>query len=543
MQSFLFSPIPSTFQDDSVPGNWRLLKLLNIYRLALAGLLILLFVTDYLFPPLASQSKFLFVLCSVFYFTSGLRFHRQLRRRVPRLEIQIVSHIGLDILIIILLIHASGGVDSGLGSLLVLPIACGSILTKGRAALVPAAVAAIMVLLQVIISDVGQLTEHPQYIHAGVLGLTYFATTVLVILLSRRLRESEDLARKRSVDLANMSQLTEHIIQRMQTGIIVIDAGNEIRLINESAWHMLGMPATSKTPRLSQVSPELHRQITLWQENPDRLSEVIRPTPTHVDIMPRFAQVGNDATQGVLIYLEDTSAMTQHAQQLQLAALGRLTASIAHEIRNPLGAISHAGQLLSESPNLDDNDQRLTRIIGDHTQRLNTIVTNIMQISRRNSSHIERFRLKPFVERCVSEFLTGQTIDPGSITIHIDPEEVDVRCDPSHLQQILVNLCDNGLHHGKPKSGTTRLQIRGGVTPEFQRPFLDIIDNGPGIAAEEVPHIFEPFFTTSPIGTGLGLYISRQLAECNQAHLNYVGLPTGGACFRITFQDPRRNIY
>lgn len=472
-----------------------------------------------------------------------MHFHKQIRTQKPRLDLQVYSNIGIDILVIILLTHASGGISSGLGSLMVLPIACGSILLRGRAALFPASMAAISVLLQQFVSDVGQITKDPLYIQAGILGLTYFATTGLVVLLAGRIRESEALAQKRGVDLANMSQLTEHIIQRMQTGIIVIDTDNRIRLINESAWHMLGMPATSKTPQLGKISPELSRQVMDWKDNPDLLSQVINPTPTHVDIMPRFAQIGNDISQGVLIYLEDTSAMTQQAQQLQLASLGRLTASIAHEIRNPLGAISHAGQLLSESPNLDHNDERLTSIIADHTQRLNTIVTNVMQISRRNSSCVERFSLKPFIERCISEFLTGQSVDPTSISIDIVPADVEVRFDPSHLQQILVNLCDNGLRHSQNSSARTRLILRGGITPEFQRPFLDIFDYGPGIDPEDSPHIFEPFFTTSPIGTGLGLYISRQLAECNQAHLNYVATPTGGACFRITFQDPRRNIY
>ncbi|MDH5458801.1 MAG: HAMP domain-containing histidine kinase, partial [Nitrospinota bacterium] len=252
---------------------------------------------------------------------------------------------------------------------------------------------------------------------------------------------------------------------------------------------------------------------------------------------------GADPGQGVLIYLEDTSAMTQQAQQLQLASLGRLTASIAHEIRNPLGAISHAGQLLNESPNLDHHDKRLTQIISDHTQRLNTIVSNIMQISRRNSSYVERFSLKPFIERCIAEYKTGQTITDKAIRVDIHPDDVEVRFDPSHLQQILVNLCDNGLRYSEDRQGQVQIELRGGITAEYQRPFLDIIDHGPGIDAHDAPHIFEPFFTTSPTGTGLGLYISRQLAECNQAHLNYIVIPTGGACFRITFQDPRRNIY
>jgi len=543
MQPYLLANHDQRDQDADNPTSWRLLYFLNAYRLGLSGLLIGLYFTDHLFTPLASQNKTLFVYSSIFYFLCGLVFARLIQEQRPRLTVQVYSNIVLDIVAIILLVHASGGIDSGLSSLMVLPIACGCILLRGRATLLPAAFASISVLMEQGMSQFNLTSVEPHFIKAGILGITYFATTGLVVLLSRRIRESEALATKRGIDLANMAELTEHIIQRMQTGIIVIDGDNDIRLINEAAWHMLGMPSTRKSSQLDKISAELSRQILRWKANPDLLPQVIRPTETHVDIMPRFSQIGANADQGVLIYLEDTSALTQQAQQLQLASLGRLTASIAHEIRNPLGAISHAGQLLTESPNLDHHDKRLTQIIADHTQRLNTIVTNIMQISRRNSSYVERFSLKPFIERCIVEYQTGQSLDKKAIRVDIQPPDVEVRFDPSHLQQILVNLCDNGLRHSQAGPDQVQIELRGGITPEFKRPFLDIVDHGPGIDSHDAPHIFEPFFTTSPTGTGLGLYISRQLAECNQAHLNYLVIPTGGACFRITFQDPRRNIY
>ncbi len=101
-----------------------------------------------------------------------------------------------------------------------------------------------------------------------------------------------------------------------------------------------------------------------------------------------------------------------------------------------------------------------------------------------------------------------------------------------------VNLCDNALRH----SADCKIELRGGISSGSNRPFLDVIDHGQGIPTEDIPHIFEPFFTSATNGTGLGLYISRQLAESNQAQLNYIFIPTGGACFRISFQDPRRNI-
>jgi two-component system sensor histidine kinase PilS (NtrC family) len=238
----------------------------------------------------------------------------------------------------------------------------------------------------------------------------------------------------------------------------------------------------------------------------------------------------------------DMAAMAQQAQQLQLASLGRLSASIAHEIRNPLGAISHAGQLLAESENLDVNDERLTQIIAEHSRRLNTIVENVMSVSRRKPSQVELFNLKDYVERFIKDYIVGHGINKDNITVDIKPVSTMVRFDTGHLHQILNNLCQNALHHSKQVKDLPRVIISGGRTETEPRPYLDVYDKGPGIADDFIEQIFEPFFTTETSGTGLGLYLSRELAEGNQAHLNYIKDDDGKGRFRITFQDPRRHI-
>ena len=231
--------------------------------------------------------------------------------------------------------------------------------------------------------------------------------------------------------------------------------------------------------------------------------------------------------------------MAQQAQQLKLASLGRLTASIAHEIRNPLGAISHAGQLLAESQRLDAGDSRLTEIIKEHSQRVNTIIENILQLSRREHVHAKEFQLKPWLDEFLYDFCSSEHVSNRQISLDISPEDTEIRMDPSQLHQIMWNLFSNGIRHGGTK-GLPTLVIKGGVTQESHIPFLDIIDSGPGIDPETAQHIFDPFFTTEPHGTGLGLYIARELCECNQARLNYIQRQEGGGCFRITFADPRR---
>jgi two-component system sensor histidine kinase PilS (NtrC family) len=238
-----------------------------------------------------------------------------------------------------------------------------------------------------------------------------------------------------------------------------------------------------------------------------------------------------------LIYLEDSSVMAQQAQQMKLASLGRLAAGVAHEIRNPLGAISHAGQLLSESPQLEGPDKRLTEIIQTQSRRMNRIIENVLQLSRRAHSNPQHIRLQSWLEHFASEFAQERHVDAHSIAVDINPPDMEIHVDPTQLQQVLTNLCDNGVRHSADHPGLPKVELRGGVTRESGGPFLDVIDHGSGIPPENAEHIFEPFFTTETTGTGLGLYIARELCEINRARLSYLPVPTGGSCFRINFSN------
>ncbi|MEJ2142142.1 MAG: ATP-binding protein [Gammaproteobacteria bacterium] len=530
---------PQNTTDDA----WRPLTLINLFRFLIAALFVILYLTDSLFPPLASHHPQLFYSVSIAYVTMTVIIGFLNYYEKPSFESQAYLNVYSDIIAITLLMHASGGVTSGLGTLLVITIGGGSIIMGGRHALLFASIATIAVLGEEILNQFEDISHPSSYIHAGILGITYFVTAILTHSFAKRIRESEALAQRRGVDLANMAQLTEHIIERMQTGIIVIDANDKLRLINESAWYMLGTPPAHNDTHISHLNEELSRQLAEWKSDSGWVSQAIKVSADHADIMPRFARISGEMDNtGTIIFIEDTSALSRQAQQLQLASLGRLTASIAHEIRNPLGAISHAGQLLEESPNLDNHDQRLTQIIADHSQRMNTIIENIMQLGRRNTSHVQDIELKPFLEKFRNDLLTNYDKPHEVIDINIQPADIKVRFDITHLQQILTNLCENAIRYSKDYPGFPKVEVRVGITSDLNRPFIDVIDHGPGISAEDEGHIFEPFFTTSNSGTGLGLYISRELAECNEAHLNYIPVETGGSCFRITFQDPRRQM-
>jgi len=528
----------------SLEHTWRPLGFLNKYRLLISLFFTLIYIFGLQFYPLASHDPDLFFVVALLYLFAAGVFVFLLRGQWPGFQTQIYLHVSVDIVVTVLLMHASGGVSSGLGTLLIIVIAGSSILVSGqRQALFLASIASLLVLFEVAYSRINEVMLDNSYTQAGILGLTLFITAMVAHIFARRIRESEALAIRRSVDLANMAELTEHIIQRMQTGIVVIDNNEQVRLMNESAWHMFGMPSVARDPALEKISPRLMEIFRQWQQQPEMKLNSFAPSNEYHSIMPRFARIGQDKNSGVLIFLEDASSVVQRAQQLQLASLGRLTASIAHEIRNPLGAISHAGQLLAESPHLDEHDQRLTRIISDQSQRMNTIIESILQLGRRDSSHSEVFLLNDFLQRFVHDFMIAHPHEQDQLKVEVNPADIEIRFDATHLQQILTNLCENGLRHSQDYPGRPRVELRGGMVHDQERPFLDVIDHGSGIPADAAEHIFEPFYTTSNTGSGLGLYISRELAECNQANVKYMPVATGGSCFRISFQDPRRHMY
>ena len=231
--------------------------------------------------------------------------------------------------------------------------------------------------------------------------------------------------------------------------------------------------------------------------------------------------------------------MNARVQQSKLASLGRLSASIAHEIRNPVGAMSHAAQLLQESPVLTDDDKRLTEIIQTHSSRVSHIIDNVLQLSRRESSRPERLALRDWLQEFATEFERTLELQEGEFSVADLPEDLEVRMDRGHLRQVLWNLCDNAVKYAS-ETGGIMVEIAGGRLAGQGRPYIDVLDCGLGVDKATADKIFEPFFTARSGGTGLGLYISRELCELNRATLLYLDRPGGGSIFRIVFADPDR---
>lgn len=519
--------------------TWRPLRLLNLYRLMLAGLFAALALGPIELDPLGKFAPGLFTTAAVLYLAGAIASSFTIAWRRPHFTLQVYLQVVLDIVALTLIMHASGGVKSGIGMLLLVAIIGGSILLAGQAALRLAAGATLAMLGEHIYFQVTHPLEPSHYSQAGLLGAAFFATALLAHALARRLRDSEALAERRGVDLASMAQLTQYIVQRMQTGIVVIDRDERVWLTNESARHLLGLETPPNHQPLATLCPELADFHRRWRH--EHLSPgKFRCSRGLVELQPRFAGLGAQGDDGTLIFLEDTAALAQQAQQLKLASLGRLAGSIAHEIRNPLGAISHAGQLLAESEHLDNADLRLTEIIRTNSQRMNSIIENILQLGRRRQAKPETIPLRAWLEQFVDEFCRAQQIDPAHIQVEVVPDNIEVEFDPSQLHQVIWNMCHNGIRHSLARCGEPRLKLHAALNGDSPVPHLDVIDFGGGVDPAAVDNIFEPFFTTETKGTGLGLYIARELSESNHAHLTYLPANTGGACFRLTFADPRR---
>jgi two-component system sensor histidine kinase PilS (NtrC family) len=363
--------------------------------------------------------------------------------------------------------------------------------------------------------------------------------------VANRLRESEAQVRRQEVDLANLAQLSQYIVQRLRESILVVDPTDRIRLINESAAEILGDAAAVPGALLGEVSPRLLYLLTTWRSSAEaRPGEPLHGTFTAADgariVEAHFAPLGAAEPAPMLIFLEDTSALAARVQQSKLAALGRLTASIAHEIRNPVGAMSHAAQLLGESSQLAPADLRMTEIMRNNAQRVSAIIENVLRLSRREAPRPERIALADWCTRFREEYCATTQCDPARFRLQVSAPDLDTTIDASQLHQILWNLCENAFKHGGTDGSAPGVELIIARVARYGRVCLEVADRGPGVALPDVERIFEPFFTRGAQGTGLGLFLARELAEINGATLLYEARKGGGSLFRLVFADSSR---
>lgn len=524
------NPVEPPSADDALR---RELYFFSLYRVLESALLALM-----LFSPVGvlvglPKSAPLAAGTTVVYLVAGVVLLLWAQRR-RALRAQVMIGTAIDIAAATLAMHALPMASTGIALMLVFNIGAASLLLPlryglGGAILAAASVIGEMVWTTVIDGDASRpLAERLMF------AVTFLSIAMLTYLLGKQMRTSQALADRRGAELHDLAEINELIIRRMRTGVIVVDGDGGLRLANEAALLLLGEAGEGER-NLGLAAPELARRLQKWHQDGLHDDTPLRLGPDQADVLPRFARLlaNSDAT---LVFLDDTSLVSRRAESMTLATLGRFSASLAHEIRNPLAAITYATQLLEESKDLSDGDRRMLQIIHQQSQRTNGIVESVLGIARRERANAEHVELVNWVRRFADDYKQMLPPESGTVKIAHAAPSLAALVDPRHLQQVLTVLLQNALNYGRLPGQAARITLN--VHPIDGKPAIDVIDRGPGIPEGTLARLFRPFFTTSEHGTGLGLYIARELCVANEATLDYVAVPGGGSCFRIVLPGP-----
>ncbi len=505
----------------------RTIRIINIFRLILS----LIFVAFSLYADSADwgshQDASLFFSLSLAYSLFSLTLLVVAPIKSFALVFFNPVQIIIDIFFIIFIMHAAGGMHSGLGLLLIITIVTASLISNGRLALFYAAIATIGLLLE----QSYQITKWDLpisvYSQPVMLSLSCFATAWLGYSLAKRIKQSEALASARGVDLENLAQVNALITEEMQDGVIVMDSLLNVRHHNAQAAPLLSAAKTDDGEifKLNDNAVAIADAFTRWRQNA-LTNEHLIISINNKELKLRFEPISHDdRSHGAVVFIQDWSQIQSAAQQSKLAALGRLTANIAHEIRNPLSAISHANQLLQEEV-WEAQNKRMLQIIADNIQRIDKIIKDVLELNRRDRTNQEKLSLNAFIADFYAQFCAVEKVPSAYFQLSLAKDTLYVIYDQRHLMQILWNLCRNGWEHSHKQMGSLRLNCtkngRAGLN-------LEIIDDGEGVAEENRNKLFEPFYTTKTTGNGLGLYISRELAEANSSRLSYERINSGSA--------------
>lgn len=516
----------------AIPADfWRSLNYFNLYRLALVSFIVfiaLVLDAGSLFGTTKGQ---LFLVTGLIYAAVVILSFIPLRLRWRGFAWQLSGQVGSDIVALTVLAHACGGIQSSVGLLLMISLAVAGIVSRGKITLFFAALASIAALLEHAFAVLHDHAPVTLYVQVALLCLSYFAVAGLAHKLAQFALYNQKLAQRRGRDLIGMAEANRLVMRDMQDGVLVLDEQGTILQMNPGASRLL-RKSNATGHRLADNFPLLHERYTRWQSNALNVRDTLQ-LDGGLQARLHFVPIERDTTQGVVIFLEDMKRIQAEAQQIKLAALGRLTANLAHEVRNPLSAISYATELLQEE-HADARQVRLLQLIQDNTHRINRIVQDVMQLNRRDRAQPEQLDLAVWLPAFIDEFNQAERLPPGILSLHAEPDGL-IAFDRGHLHQVLWNLCSNGLHYSQRQTASLTLAMR----TNSANVTLDVQDDGTGISTEHQLKLFEPFFTTAEQGTGLGLYIARELCEANGARLEYHpdGTAEAGACFRITFKE------
>lgn len=507
----------------------RVVVYLNGFRLFISIALTVAFLTGLLVQGQTITNSTMAATVLLVYFVFSLYFinasRRQQQQEIYETALQALL---LDVFLITVLLNTF----DGLSVLLVFIGAAAGMILPLRVALVVAGIGSLAVITQPLIGTALSEVDPQRMLGAGLFGVTLFVITIITHLLACWARDMRLIAERQLVALTRLEQINELIIRRLRSGVMAVDESGQIQMMNESAWFLMGSPPASNR-LLSEVSPELAQALLEWRDNPQLEAETLNLNASQAEVVPKFVAVPAGRDISVVIFLEDNDVVSQRALEMSSMSLAKLSTSIAHEIRNPLAAISHAAQILDEDEGVGLAQSRLVTIIRKQVIRMNGIVENILQLSRREKSQHELIRIVAWLEELVDEFSSTHPRHRFQLSYKAEVSDALVLFDRSQLRQVLWKLMDNAVQHLGADHANPQLKLRFSVEPNSSFCILSVEDNGQGISSDRIGEIFEPFYTTRREGSGLGLYIARQLCEANQAEITVNSEPGVKTRFHI----------
>ena len=490
------------------------------------------------------------ILLGLFY-TVGKHIRRQL-----------AFGLALDVIILSLLLYTAGAPDLQLTMLYMVVVAASFMLLHGSQALIITLLAIIFVIYQQFFYAIANSMSLANLGNALLMSASFLAVGGLSWSISQRLVQLEKVAVRHAKEVERLNSINQEVISQMVNGVIVID-DKQVVLANLAAYQLLSIPSRHD----NQSKPVAAFEQQLGQQHLQLfnacLSVAAGLTRTFIYELPAVANssiIGKLRVDIIplkddskLIILEDLRREQASAQQLKLASLGQLTASIAHEIRNPLAAISQASQLLIEdviesemdtdnalNPFANNNinsqmtgNHELYKMIFSQTKRVNRIIEDVLKLSRQQTANQQTIILADWMPVFLDNYFKGH-----DVFLHVLTQPT-ISFDIHQLEQVLINLINNGLRYSSYAHPHAFVEIE--IYCADNDVIIDVLDGGTGVNADDLSALFNPFFTTEQSGTGLGLYLSQAFCEANQARLLYVP-EHQKTCFRLIFPAVHNDI-